>query len=316
MATGLVALLDDVAAIARVAAASLDDVALAAGKAGSKAAGVVIDDAAVAPQYVTGFSPDRELPIIWKIAKGSIRNKLVFLLPGALLLSYFAPFLITPILMAGGGYLCYEAAEKILEVFNVDKTNAPGDKPVAMDPGDREKTMVSGAIRTDLILSAEIMAISLNEIAGQGLASQAGILVVISLVITAGVYGAVALIVKMDDAGLALAQRPGAALQAFGRGLVTFMPTLLNFISIIGTAAMAWVGGQLILHGLAEFGVVEPEHFVHGIAVGVADAMPATLQGVIEWIIFAFGSAILGVLLGSLIAVVMHKVLGRAGHGH
>ncbi|MBV7255412.1 DUF808 domain-containing protein [Pacificimonas sp. WHA3] len=311
MATGLVALLDDVAAIARVAAASLDDVAAAAGKAGTKAAGVVIDDAAVAPQYVTGFTPDRELPMIAKIAKGSIKNKLIFLLPGALLLASFAPWLITPILMMGGLYLCFEGAEKVLEVFHVDETNVQ-EAPVLLDATAREDEMVSGAIRTDLILSAEIMAISLNEVADQPLWMQALALILISFVITGGVYGAVALIVKMDDAGLALAKRPGAAMQAFGSWLVRAMPGLLKGISIIGTAAMLWVGGQLILHGLAEFGFDAPEHILHVGAAAIGGVLSGTAAAIAEWIAFAVGSGIFGLVLGAVIALVVHKVKGPA----
>ena len=265
MASGLAALLDDIAAISKLAAASLDDVTAAAGKAGSKAIGVVVDDAAVTPGYAMGFTPERELPIVWKIALGSLRNKFLFLLPGALLLSAFAAWAVTPILMLGGAYLCFEATEKIIEAFakaagKVDAT--PRIAELALSSAEMEAQKVSGAIRTDLILSGEIMAIALATLADRPFAIQAAALVVVSLFITVGVYGVVGLIVKMDDVGIHLAQRASSFVSAFGRGLVQSMPHLLKGLSFIGTAAMLWVGGGIIVHGLEHFGLETVPHFI------------------------------------------------------
>ncbi|MFN3433411.1 MAG: DUF808 domain-containing protein [Sphingomonas sp.] len=303
MAGGLVALLDDIAAMAKLAAASLDDVAGAAGKAGAKAAGVVIDDTAVTPTYVVGLSPARELPIIWKIARGSLRNKLVFLLPAALILSALAPWAITPILMAGGAFLCFEAAEKILGALTGHGHDA--DTTAAASPQELEDRQVSGAIRTDLILSGEIMAIALAELAGQSLVNQAIALALVAVAITAGVYGIVALIVKMDDIGLHLARRPGAGAQAFGRGLVAAMPRVLSALSLIGTAAMVWVGGGIIVHGVEAFGLTAIPHAIHH-AAEVAAASAGALAGVVGWLVGAIGSGIVGIVIGGVIAGALH----------
>lgn len=305
MAAGLVALLDDIAALAKLAAASLDDVAGAAGRASAKAAGVVIDDAAVTPRYVVGLSPARELPIIGKIALGSLRNKLVFLLPAALLLAAFAPWAITPILMAGGAFLCFEAAEKVIEALS----GAPHDatEVVTADAQELEERQVAGAIRTDLILSAEIMAIALSSLADQPLVNQAIALAVVAVAITVGVYGVVALIVKMDDIGLALAHRPGAALQKIGRGLVAAMPIVLSLISQIGVAAMLWVGGQIIVHGLEQFHLTPIPLWVHH----AAEAAQHALGGVAAWLVTAFLSGVVGLIVGGIIAGVLHLVPRR-----
>ena len=312
MATGLVALLDDVAAIARVAAASLDDVGAAAARAGGKTAGVVIDDAAVTPTYVTGFDPSRELPMIAKIARGSIFNKLIILLPGAVLLGQFAPFLIPIILILGGLFLSYEAAEKVLEMFHVDETTKQ-ETPVVVEGGAQEKEMVSGAIRTDLILSTEIMAIALSEITDQVWWQQVIILALVAVVITAVVYGAVALIVKMDDAGLHLARTYDGWVAGFGRGMVNFMPKLLSAITLIGTLAMAWVGGGLLVHNAAALGWHGPEHLIEAISHPIVAAAPDALHGTLEWTLFAVMSGILGVAVGALLAPLVHKVM--PGHG-
>ncbi len=313
MATGLVALLDDVAAIARVAAASLDDVGVAAARAGGKTAGVVIDDAAVTPRYLTGFDPSRELPVIWKIARGSIFNKLVILLPAAVLLGQFAPFLIPVILIFGGLFLSYEAAEKVLELFHVDETTK-NDTPVVIEGEKQEKEMVSGAIRTDLILSAEIMAIALSEVMDESWLSQAVILALIGIVITIVVYGAVAIIVKMDDVGLHLAKTKEGALARFGRGLVGFMPKLLGAISLIGTLAMAWVGGGLLVHNAYLLGWAGPEHVIEAVAQPLAAAAPAGIAGFVEWLVFAVASGILGVAVGAVLAPIVHKLFPNFGH--
>ncbi|MBN8839728.1 MAG: DUF808 domain-containing protein [Sphingomonadales bacterium] len=305
MAAGLVALLDDIAALAKLAAASLDDVAGAAGRASAKAAGVVIDDAAVTPRYVVGLSPARELPIIGKIALGSLRNKLVFLLPAALLLAAFAPWAITPILMAGGAFLCFEAAEKVIEALSGTPHDAT--EVVTADAKELEERQVAGAIRTDLILSAEIMAIALSSLADQPLANQAIALAVVAVAITIGVYGVVALIVKMDDIGLALARRRRAALQKIGRGLVAAMPIVLSLISQIGVAAMLWVGGQIIVHGLEHFHLTPLPLWVHH----AADAANDALGGVAAWLTSAFLSGVVGLIVGGIIAGVLHLVPRR-----
>ena len=252
MSVGLIGLLDDIAAITKVAAASLDDVAGQAAKAGAKAAGVVIDDTAVTPGYVIGFQPSRELPIVGKIAVGSLRNKIVFLLPAALLLSYFLPGAITPLLMLGGAYLCYEGVEKVIEAVMPHRAKQheaqPG--PVALNAKSVEDEKVAGAIRTDFILSAEIMAITLAALPAGSLWKQALVLALVAIGITVGVYGVVALIVKADDVGLALARGTTHIGRALGRGIVRGMPALLKVLSVVGTAAMIWVGGGIVLHGL------------------------------------------------------------------
>ena len=314
MPSGLAALLDDVAAITRLAAASIDDVGAAAGRAGAKAAGVVIDDAAVTPRYVTGLSPARELPIIWRIAVGSIRNKLLILLPVALLLSAFAPWALTPLLMIGGAYLSFEGAEKAWEAIAGHAPEAAAATAPVQTPEELEKQTVSGAVRTDFILSAEIMAIALAEVAGGSLVAQAAALALVAIAITAGVYGAVVLIVKLDDIGLNLAARESAGVQALGRGMVKAMPIVMNALSVIGTAAMIWVGGGIIVHGLAGFGVTGPEHVIHVAAEGVAGAVPG-LHGVIAWIVTAIGSGVVGLIVGGVIAVAMHQLHKRKGAG-
>jgi len=306
MPSGLAALLDDVAGIAKLAAASIDDVGAAAAKAGTKAAGVVIDDAAVTPRYVTGFTPDRELPIIWKIAVGSLKNKMLFLLPAALLLSAFAPFLITPILMIGGAYLCFEGAEKVLHALSGHHAGedlhpeAPGPDGALL-----EQEKVAGAIRTDFILSGEIMAIALadliNDADGNPMPvgwdnvwTLAAGLALVALAVTVGVYGVVALIVKMDDVGVHLAARRDAAARALGRGLVGAMPWLLRFLSVLGTAAMIWVGGGIIVHGL---------HATPNVIEKVGGG-----SGFLHWLADASFSGVVGFVIGAIIAVVVTQV--------
>lgn len=301
MPSGLAALLDDVATIAKIAASSIDDVAAAAGKASTKAAGVVIDDTAVTPQYVTGFTPDRELPIIWRIAKGSMKNKLLFILPAALLLSAFLPWAITPILMIGACYLCFEGAEKVMEKFS----SAPHEETLAeevaeLNSADHEEKMAAGAIRTDFILSAEIMAIALKDIAADipSIWGQAGALIVVAIGITIAVYGVVGLIVKMDDIGLHMAQGKNGGSRALGRGLVLAMPKLLAFLSTIGTAAMLWVGGQIILHGF---------HIYPGELIGITG-------GVLGWLTDATLCGIFGLAVGAVIVWLHHKFWPSKAH--
>ncbi|HEX8666885.1 MAG TPA: DUF808 domain-containing protein [Allosphingosinicella sp.] len=306
MPSGLAALLDDVAAIAKLAAASIDDVGAAAGRAGAKAAGVVVDDTAVTPRYVTGFTPDRELPIIARIAKGSLRNKLLILLPAALALSALLPWAITPLLMIGGAYLCFEGAEKVWEGVS-GKEQSLEEEAAELNSAAHEREMVAGAVRTDFILSAEIMAIALAEVMAEPLLTRALILAVVAVAITVGVYGVVGLIVKMDDIGLHLAERRSAGARALGRGLVHAMPRLLSILSTVGIAAMIWVGGGIVVHGLEELGLAAPAHILHEVGEGAAHAVP-TVAGFVEWLVGAIGSGIFGLVLGALIVAVHHKV--------
>jgi uncharacterized protein len=310
MPSGLAALLDDISIMAKLAAASIDDIGAAAGRAGVKAAGVVIDDTAVTPRYVTGFTPDRELPVIAKIARGSLKNKLLFILPAALVLSAFLPWAITPILMVGGAYLCFEGAEKLYDAFNPHDDTLDADIET-LTSAEHEKAMIGGAIRTDFILSAEIMAISLGEVSDQSIGMQAVILLVVAFAITAGVYGLVGLIVKMDDIGLNLAQRRVGAVRAFGRGLVKAMPIILNALSVIGIAAMIWVGGGIILHGMHEFHITPLPEMLDHISENAGAAVPS-LSGLVTWIVHAIGSGIFGVIIGGIIVAIHHMVAKKA----
>ncbi|MEO7423453.1 MAG: DUF808 domain-containing protein [Ornithinibacter sp.] len=303
MAGGLVALFDDIAALAKIAAASVDDVGAAAGRASAKAAGVVVDDTAVTPRYVHGFAASRELPIIRRIAIGSLRNKLLFILPAALLLSQFLPWLLTPILMVGGTYLCYEGAEKVWEKVAGHEAH---QTPAAMEGEQQEEVMVGGAVRTDFILSAEIMVIALNEVAQEPLVSRALILAVVAVMITALVYGVVAIIVKMDDIGLHLAERESLGAQRVGRLLVRGMPKVLAFLSTLGIVAMLWVGGHILLVGTDELGWHGLYDVVHHLEVLVHDATGA-LGGVLGWLTNTLASAAIGVVVG---AVVVGVVIG------
>ncbi|MGE2834859.1 DUF808 domain-containing protein [Mycobacterium sp. SMC-4] len=312
MSGGLFALLDDVAVIARLAAASVDDIGAAAGRATAKAAGVVIDDTAVTPQYVHGIAAERELPIIKRIAVGSLRNKLLFILPAALLLSQFLPWLLTPILMLGATYLCYEGAEKVWgKITGHDAHSAP----VATVGPDAEKQMAAGAIRTDFILSAEIMVIALNEVADQPFLPRLIILVVVAIVITAAVYGVVAAIVKMDDVGLHFTQRSSAFVQKVGRGLVKGMPKLLSALAVIGTVAMLWVGGHILLVGTDELGWHGPYGLVHHAEEAVHHI--AGVGGVLGWLVNTAASAVIGLVVGAIVVAIMHVLpFGRKDKHH
>jgi predicted DNA repair protein MutK len=310
VAGGLVALFDDVAVLARAAAASVDDIGAAAGRASVKAAGVVVDDTAVTPQYVHGLAAERELPIIRKIAMGSLRNKLLIILPAILLLSQFLPFLLTPILMIGGAYLCYEGAEKIWH-----RITGHDDAHAAVEEVPDEKTIVSGAVRTDFILSAEIMVISLNEVASEAFVSRAVILAVVALGITVLVYGVVGLIVKMDDVGLSLSQRSGKGISRFGRGLVKAMPRLLSALTVIGTVAMLWVGGHILLVGTDELGLHFLYETVHHLEEAAHEATGA-LGGVVGWLVNTLGSALLGLVVGAVVVLFMSLTFHRRKAGH
>jgi uncharacterized protein len=313
MASGLFALLDDIAAIAKVAAASVDDVAAQAVKSGVKAAGIVIDDAAVTPRYVVGFAAERELPIIAKIAWGSLKNKLLFLLPAALLLTWLAPWAITPLLMLGGAFLCFEGYEKAHELRHPPAAPVVAVQPVlAAGAGSREDQQVASAVRTDFILSAEIMAISLASFPSQSYWMTAIVLAVVGILVTVVVYGAVALIVKADDLGLALAQRAGSlVLRRAGMALVRGMPKFLSGLSIVGMLAMLWVGGGIILHGLESFGLGAPSRIIHGVAMAVGSVF-GPLQGVLTWLVDAAGAGVIGVLIGWLVVRGLGAVRGPA----
>lgn len=306
MAGGLVALLDDVAALAKLAAASVDDIGAAAGRASVKAAGVVVDDAAVTPRYVQGFDPSRELSVIGRIARGSLRNKIVFILPAALLLSQFVPWLLTPILMVGGTYLCFEGAEKLWEKFGPGHHEGTAE-PVAADGADHEATMVSGAIRTDFILSAEIMVIALNEVSDEPFLSRAVILAVVAVAITALVYGAVGLIVKMDDIGLHLAKKSSTVAQKVGRALVIAMPIFLRVLASVGIVAMLWVGGHILLVGVDDLGWHWPYEHVHHWEEQAGG-------GALGWLINTGCSAVIGVVVGAIVVAVMHLIPRRTKH--
>lgn len=307
MAGGLAALLDDIAAIAKLAAASVDDIGAAAGRAGAKAAAVVVDDAAVTPKYVQGFTPQRELPVIWAIAKGSLLNKAIIIVL-ALLLSQFVPWLLTPLLMVGGTYLAFEGAEKLIEWFT---GHHPEAEEAAVDQGpEHEKQMVAGAIRTDFILSAEIMVIALKEVATEPLMSRAMVLVVVAIGITALVYGVVGLIVKLDDIGLAMTQRESAASKRFGEGLVKAMPVILKVLSIVGTFAMLWVGGHILLVGMHELGFTSPYEFVHWASTGAAAAL-SFAAGAVAWIVDTFFSMVTGFVIGCVVVGIVHLIPKR-----
>lgn len=307
--SGLLALLDDVAAIAKVAAASVDDVIGQAAKAGAKAAGAVIDDAAVTPKYVHGFEAKRELPIVWKIARASVFNKLVILLPAALLLSVFAPWLIPVFLIFGGAYLCFEGAEKVwhwLSPKHHDVEDAVAKKMSAEDSAHLEEQKVKGAIKTDFILSAEIMTIALAALETDSLWFRGAALAVVAIGITALVYGAVAIIVKADDVGLHMAANGRLdTTQKIGELIVRGMPGFLTVLTIVGTAAMLWVGGSIIVHAVAEIGWHGPEDWIHDVAHDLAGE-----NGFGNWLVKAVIDGIGGLLLGLLLIPVVTKVLG------
>ncbi|HSK39313.1 MAG TPA: DUF808 domain-containing protein [Arenibaculum sp.] len=336
MSTGLIALIDDVVGLAKVAASSLDDAAAQATRAGAKAAGVVVDDAAVTPRYLVGFAAHRELPIVGRIAMGSLKNKLLYLLPAALVLSLIAPWAITPLLMLGGAFLCYEGAEKVHEALwpHAGGHGHGGDEtPAAGTPVQLEEERVRGAIQTDLILSAEIMAITLSTVAAatSSFWTQALVLAIVGVGITLVVYGAVALIVKADDVGVALAYNdspvssvlglrrrdgasPGGADRAMrpltkglGRGLVIAMPYLLQALSVVGTAAMLWVGGGIIIHGLEEFGLSAIGHAVHDLAEAAGHAAPA-VAGALEGLVAAAAAGLLGLVVGAVLIPLVHNM--------
>ena len=306
--SGLLALLDDVAAIAKVAAASADDVIGQATKASAKAA-------AVTPKYVHGFKASRELPIIWRITKGSFKNKLVYLLPAGLLLSNFAPWAIAPLLMLGGAYLCFEGAEKVAHAVGIGGAGhtdyPPGaDKAAIKDPAHLEEQKAKGAIKTDLILSAEIMTIVLSNLTVTNVWMEAAALAAAAVIITVAVYGSVALIVKMDDMGLYLAKNGNFSLtRKIGRGIARGMPAFLKLLTIVGTAAMLWVGGSIIVHGMEEMGFTSLGHLIEGYAVSAAHLFPESYRGAAEWIATAAMDGVLGLALGLILIPIGEKII-------
>jgi predicted DNA repair protein MutK len=315
---GLVALLDDVAALARIAAASVDDVAAGAAKAGAKAAGVVIDDAAVTPQYVSGADPSRELPMIKRIFWGSLRNKLLIILPALLLVSAFVPGAIPFILMLGGTYLCYEGAEKVWHKLR-GHHSAEEDAPAVQRGPEAEAKVVKGAITTDFILSCEIMVISMNEVTNESLWVRALILIFVALVITVAVYGAVALIVKMDDVGLHLTTKDSARSQRLGEMLVRAMPSVLAAITLVGTIAMLWVGGHIMLQGAYDLGWHLPYDLVHALEAPLAGT--PLVGGLLAWLVNTLCSAVLGIVWGLAVMAVVGPALkalpfGKKKKGH
>ncbi|MGI3169119.1 DUF808 domain-containing protein [Pseudooceanicola sp. C21-150M6] len=314
--SGLIALLDDVAAIAKVASASIDDVVGQAVKASTKAAGAVIDDAAVTPKYVHGFSADRELPIVWKIARGSLFNKLVILLPIALLLAAFAPILIYPLLMLGGGYLCFEGAEKVWHAVSpAHHDQAEAVEKKITDGAHLEEQKVKGAIKTDFILSAEIMTIILSALPeGQPFWMQAMALAVAGVLITLAVYGAVGLIVKADDLGLAMAARGRlGATRSLGRFIVRAMPVFMQILIVVGTAAMIWVGGSILVHGLEVLGWPWPYEAIHHLAEAAAHSVSPDGNGTVAWVVTAFCDGVIGLAVGAALIPIVSTVMGLLG---
>jgi uncharacterized protein len=311
--SGLLALFDDVAAIAKLAATQLDDVAAQASKAGTKAAGVVIDDAAVTPKYVTGLPAARELPIVWKIARASFFNKLVILLPAALLLQAFLPWVLTPLLMIGGAYLCFEGAEKVWHLIVPHKDHGP-QQAKTLDAAHLEEQRVKGAIKTDFILSAEIMTISLSQIDIGSFWIQALALAAVAIGITALVYGAVALLVKADDFGIFLSAKGRlAATRAFGRGIVKSMPAVMIGIATIGTVAMLWVGGSILVHGLHDLGWHLPYEQIKQAAKLVAEPS-GSATGFVTWAVTAGLDGIIGLACGlALIPLVTRALIPVSG---
>ena len=308
--SGFLALLDDVAAIAKLAAAQIDDIAAHAAKAGSKSAGIVIDDAAVTPKYVTGLPAAREIPIVAKIAAGSLISKLAILLPGLLLLQAFAAGAIAPLLILGGAYLCFEGAEKIWHALTGREEKGP-QQAQTIDAAHLEEQRVKGAIKTDFILSAEIMTITLSTIEVDDLWIRAAVLAVIAVSFTVLVYGVVALLVKVDDFGLLLSKAANLrSARAFGRWLVIAMPTVLKLISIVGTAAMLWVGGSIVIHSLQTLHLSSPYQLTASLALVVTgESAPAA----VSWLVTAFLDAVFGFLLGSILIPVVNVLLVPIG---
>jgi predicted DNA repair protein MutK len=302
MASGLFALLDDISALVKASAASLDDIPAQVAKTTGKVSGIVIDDTAVTPKYVVGLDPSRELSIIYQIAKKSLINKVLILSPAALILGYFAPWAITPILMLGGAYLCFEGYEKVHSMFFKHAEVKPEEAELeTITPEELEQARVKGAVRTDIILSAEIMAIAYSQVTTQTVVNQIIVMLAVAVFITVAVYGFVGFIVKADDIGVHLAQdKYHPITQKFGRGVVKFMPHFLNLLSYVGTAAMLWVGAEIIAHGIPF-----TAHLLHDLE----DALVGI--PVLAWLTKALACAIGGLLVGFVVEklVILFKLI-------
>jgi len=300
MPSGLLALLDDISTLVKVSAASLDDVPTQVAKTTGKVSGIVIDDTAVTPKYVVGLDPSRELAIIFQIAKKSFINKILILSPAALLLGFFAPWAIQPILMLGGSYLCYEGYEKVHSMFSKHH-DAPEDQPEevkVITPEELEKERITSAVRTDIILSSEIIAIAYSQVTDQPLLNQMVVLFAVAVFITAGVYGFVGLLVKADDIGLSLAKdNHSPSVRSMGRGIVKFMPHFFIILGYVGTAAMLWVGFEIITHGIPVL-----HHVVESLEHALA-GVPA-----LAWLAKAIACAIGGLILGFIIDKIVRLV--------
>lgn len=301
MSYGILAFLDDIAALTKMASASLDDIAAQSLKASTKSLGIVIDDAAVTPKYVTSVSPKRELPAIFRIAKWSLFNKVVVITPAAILLSAYAPWAITPLLMLGGLYLAFEGAEKFLEMTGVISHHGPSETRDPRSPDVIENETVKSAIRTDFILSSEIMVLTLSEVAELEILTRIGVMLAIAVTFTIGVYGVVAVIVRADDLGLALARRNADRLLGrLGRGIVFAVPPFLKALTILGTLAMLWVGGSLLIHGLAHYGVDAPEHWIAQMGETIAHSA-SIAGGALSWLVTTVLSGIVALAVGGAI---------------
>lgn len=288
MASSLFALLDDIATV-------LDDVSVMSKVAAKKTAGVLGDDLAVNAEQVSGVRPARELPVVWAVFKGSALNKCI-LVPAALLLSAFAPWAITPVLMLGGSFLCFEGMEKVAHKFLHPDAEAAAEKEIhealkdpKVDLKTIEKRKIKGAIRTDFILSAEIIVITLGTVTDSDFVTRVGVLVTIATLMTIGVYGLVAGIVKLDDVGLALSERPRAVTRAFGRGILAFAPKFMKFLSVAGTIAMFLVGGGIVAHGIP---------VLHHGQVWVEEAVGGGLAGTLAGVGY---TGVIGLILGAVL---------------
>ncbi len=301
MASSLFALLDDIATV-------LDDVSVMSKVAAKKTAGVLADDLAVNAEQVTGVSAARELPVVWAVAKGSAVNKCI-LVPAALLLSAFAPWAITPVLMMGGTFLCFEGMEKVAHKFLHPESEAEAEQKIheaLKDPNVDMKTLerqkIKGAIRTDFILSAEIIVITLGTVATASLATRIGTLVTIAALMTVGVYGVVAAIIKMDDLGLALTKRPREFTQRLGHGILAFAPKFMKFLSIAGTIAMFLVGGGIVAHGVP---------VLHHLQETIEAAVGGGLLGSVAGLLY---TGVVGLILGAIVVAVIEggkKLFGK-----
>ncbi|MBK8586955.1 MAG: DUF808 domain-containing protein [Bacteroidetes bacterium] len=307
MASGFFALLDDISALVKASAASLDDVPAQVAKTSGKVSGIVIDDTAVTPKYVVGLDPSRELSIIYKIAKKSLINKLLILSPAALLLGYFAPWAITPVLMLGGAYLCFEGYEKVHSMFSKHHYEPIKIEQIKIiTPEELEKERVTSAVRTDIILSAEIMAITYSQVVGNPILNQILVMLAVAVFITIAVYGFVGFIVKLDDIGVHFAKdKYHPITRKFGRGIVKSMPKILSVLSVVGTAAMLWVGAEIIAHGIPF-----TNHLLHDLELNLSK-MP-----VVAWFAKVVACAVAGLCLGFVVEkiVMLWKKVFQSKH--